>query len=567
MAALLQLGAANMEDWEATLQQILRVDAAVLGVDRVAFWSFRLDSALFCELGFDAATKVFDRGAHLLECEHLVYFNELRKAEIVRMDDVRRHSCSRDLAGYLADRGIASMMDVPVRAGSKIVGVLCHEQLRRRAWRASDQQFAVAVTQSLSTALEARARTRAERAERHASFLAQAALVLARCSRLDEVSAHAVHVAVPELGDMAVLWLLRSGGLVPTAVEHASTEGRAKLSAFVDARGSTVGTGILSSALRLQQCLLVLDAEDEAFRRDLGPRGAEMLVQLGLRGLIAAPLVAGGKSLGVMAFGSTERRYEQNDLRLCADFVWRVTAALEHARLVTDLEGAVRARDEFLTLASHELSTPLAALMLAAEALAARGGSVGPSCLKRASEAVVSQAKRLDRLVGRIIDACEAGVDVDPFERVDLADVARSVARDYAAATPRAAASLVVRADEPVPVRGDPGRLRQVVCNLLDNALTFGGGGQVELVVRSLDGAGVLSVRDHGSGVAPQQVSAVFERFQRGTDSSRGGLGLGLYVTRRIVEAHGGDVRVETQEGEGTTFVVELPIQQEPRGG
>src|SRR5687767_13366641 len=206
IAALVELGALGKEDWESALQQILRIDAGVLNIERVSYWSFRDEPrAIFCELGFQAGPRVYERGAHLLEAECPPYFLEIRKPEVLLTDNALDDERLSGLDGYLRSRHIISMMDVPIWVRSELEGILCHEHTHSRHWTPADVEFALAVSQSLSAALEARRRSGAEAAALRSEFLGDVSTHLARSLDQEHVAQRAVELAIQHFADWAVL--------------------------------------------------------------------------------------------------------------------------------------------------------------------------------------------------------------------------------------------------------------------------------------------------------------------------------------------------------------------------
>ena len=119
-------------------------------------------------------------------------------------------------------------------------------------------------------------------------------------------------------------------------------------------------------------------------------------------------------------------------------------------------------------------------------------------------------------------------------------------------------ASLTFAAPEPLPGRWDRLRIEQVVANLLSNAIKYGGGAPIAVCAEAAPDGVALTVQDRGAGIAPEFKARMFDRFEQGSSGTQG-LGLGLYITRQIVESHGGTIEVSSPPGEGATFVVRLP--------
>ena len=224
-------------------------------------------------------------------------------------------------------------------------------------------------------------------------------------------------------------------------------------------------------------------------------------------------------------------------------------------------EEALRTRDDFLSLASHELRTPVTSLQLAIQALK-RWPAKADDFLTTAER----QSRRLSDLVEELIDVAQihlGSVVLVPSE-VDLAALVREVVALRHHDIERARSVVTVGGESTLVGYWDRAHLAHVVLNLLANALKFGPGAPVEITLTRGDGdVARLVVRDHGIGIPPGRLPFVFELFERAVPASRyGGLGLGLYVVRALVEAHGGWIRVESDEGAGSTFTSELP-----RGG
>ncbi len=240
--------------------------------------------------------------------------------------------------------------------------------------------------------------------------------------------------------------------------------------------------------------------------------------------------------------------------------------AARSALLFAQAQEAIRLRDEFLSIASHELNTPIHSLQLAVHAASSGAAPFGPDEMARALKLVARQSKRLAGLVDALLDASRiaTGRLTLHLESVNLVDVVKDMVEQLGHELARAQCKLAVRVpDRPVLGRWDRLRLEQVVANLLSNAAKFGQGKPVMIAVEKTADTARLVVEDHGIGIPPEHLSQIFERFERAVSSREyGGLGLGLYIVRAIVEAMGGTVRVESTVGAGATFVVELPCGQ-----
>jgi signal transduction histidine kinase len=243
-------------------------------------------------------------------------------------------------------------------------------------------------------------------------------------------------------------------------------------------------------------------------------------------------------------------------------------ADAERSRVLRELEQGIRARDDFLSIAAHELKTPVTPLRLQAERLlrqAQRGERIEHETLVQGLASIERATLHLTQLTERLLDVSRASVGLITLEpeEVDLAEIARDVVRREGRKAEDAGAPLVLRTPEG-PLRGffDRVRILQVLENLLSNAIKYGGGAPVEVSVSDGGDVARLEVRDHGRGIPPEDHERIFERFERvAPPRHRSGFGLGLWVTRQVIEAHRGRIAVRSRPGEGATFTVELPLR------
>jgi hypothetical protein len=247
----------------------------------------------------------------------------------------------------------------------------------------------------------------------------------------------------------------------------------------------------------------------------------------------------------------------------------------EEARELERLREAVRTRDEFLSVASHELKTPLTPLQLKLTAML-RAIELHPEA-PLSAERVARDLDLARRQVHKLADLIEDMLDVSRIsvgklhlnpEPLDLAPLVREVVIRYTPQAAQAGCSVEVEAAAPVEGTWDRRRLEQVVTNLLANALKYGAGKPVHMRVGVEAGQAVLTVRDEGIGISPEHQPHIFERFVRAvSERNYSGMGLGLFITREIVHAHGGTLGVQSELGKGALFTVTLPLAPQAREG
>jgi PAS domain S-box-containing protein len=237
----------------------------------------------------------------------------------------------------------------------------------------------------------------------------------------------------------------------------------------------------------------------------------------------------------------------------------------DHKQAERELEEAIRVRDDFISVASHELKTPLTSLRLNLDGLlsAARGtGTLTPEKLHRRLEVVDRVADRLQHMIEELLNITRvtSGHLALTLTQVDVAEVIDDVLARLANQLADAHCTVNANLQRPVQGRWDKLRLDQVVTNLVSNAIKYGGGQPIDISLTANDQGAVLVVRDRGIGIAAEDHSRIFRRFERAVSTrSFGGLGIGLWLVERIVGALGGQISVASQPGQGAVFSVMLP--------
>ncbi|WNG54604.1 histidine kinase [Archangium gephyra] len=245
-------------------------------------------------------------------------------------------------------------------------------------------------------------------------------------------------------------------------------------------------------------------------------------------------------------------------------------AEIEHRkRIEKELLAALALRDDFLSIAGHELRTPLTVLQLQVQSLLGLAKETGDERLKEKLERARRQTERLTTLTDELLDVARlsTGQLTLRLEECDLSALVLDVLDRSAEAVAWSDCQLRVSVEEHVRGQWDRLRIEQVVTNLFSNALKYGAGKPVEVRVSAGKGRARLTVQDHGIGIPLKDQARIFDRFERAVSSRNyGGLGLGLWIARQVVEAHGGVIRVESEPGHGATFIVELSYSPGDRG-
>jgi signal transduction histidine kinase len=463
------------------------------------------------------------------------------------------HRAERPIGVFYFENNLASFAFVSARA--RLLDVL-------------SGQIAISLENALLLAKEQAARRAAEDAERRAAFLAEASVLLSESLDYDETLARLGRLCVRALAECCFIDVVEGREVRRLPIVHRDPTREPALRELqrrYPPRWDSPHPAI--TVLRTGEPLLLPELSDDVLRATCeDDEHFRLLREFGTRTGLAVPLVARGQTLGVLTLTSGgDRRFGRADLELADVIARRAAIAVDHARLFRASQEAVRARSEFLTVASHELNTPLTSLRLAIQSLsrAAPSGRLDASTLSRMLALVSRQEVRMTKLVNDLLDVSRIEAGPLPLERtdVDVGALVRDVVARFEADLAQARCSVSICGDVPIVGRWDRSRVDQVVTNLLSNAIKFGPGEAIEIFLGVVGGVARLAMRDHGIGISPDQRDRIFGRFERAVSERHyGGLGLGLYISRRIVEDLGGSIRCESKEGGGSTFTVELPV-------
>jgi signal transduction histidine kinase len=412
-------------------------------------------------------------------------------------------------------------------------------------------------------------------------LLTEAAVQLSRSLAVQETLETVARLAVPALADWCAIDLHADGPGSP--LERVLVYHPDKPELAAELRQHPVDLAVASAledALRTGQPFHLThippeNVSEERFRGTPHQRHLELARALGLRSLLCVPLKARDKSLGTVSLfmGDSGREYSEKQRAPAVELVNRAALALDNARLYEAAQRAIRLRDEFLGIASHELRTPLTSLKLQTQILQR---SLARHGLKNLPEEMLQKAlaifhRQLGSLAGLIEDLLDVSriangrlfIEPAPTAVLELVlEVVERFREQFHDAGSAFTTDLLLPPD--LMARWDRLRIEQVLTNLLSNALKYGGGTPVHVSARQAGERVEFSVRDEGRGIPPEHHARIFQRFERAVAGSGiSGLGLGLYIVREIVSAHGGDIHVRSAPGQGATFTVSLPLQAE----
>jgi signal transduction histidine kinase len=309
-------------------------------------------------------------------------------------------------------------------------------------------------------------------------------------------------------------------------------------------------------------------------RRDLGaleyPEDAR-LVELGLHSELVAPLLVGARPIGMLSLSREGvDAFSEDEIELIALLGRFVATAVQNIRAyeaerarVEELRRLSELRADFVSLVSHELRSPMAAVIGAARTLQDRWRTLAPEHREAFLALIGDETSRLADLIGDVLDTSriEAGTFSYRFQDLDLGRLVKDAVDTAAVAQQEVSVVASIPPHLPV-VRGDGERLRQVLGNLIDNAVKYSPeGGTVHVRAQDSNGVARVSVSDEGPGIPQSQQGLIFEKFGRAevAGASKPGTGLGLFIARSITEAHGGTLEVRSRPDEGATFTLILP--------
>ncbi len=414
------------------------------------------------------------------------------------------------------------------------------------------------------------ARDAAEESEREFRLLDEASQVLASSLDYEATVAAVVQLAVPDYADWAAVDLLIDGKIRQLAVAHVDPE-RAKWARELSARFPTPvdaprGVPYVIRTGEPQLFPNITDAMLEA-----GAQSAEHLEvirSVGMRSAIIVPMSARGRTLGALTLVSTrdDQIYNDHDLAVARELAHRSALAVDSAQLYRAALVANQAKTNFLATMSHELRTPLTAIIGYEELLAE--GITAP--------VTDAQRQQLDRIRISAMHLLDLIDDILSYARIEAGRETVEPDDVGAAAVMHEAASIieptvqskglamdVIAPERDIVFRTDLGKLRQVLVNLLSNAVKFTERGRIAVETHSENHHIVFSVRDTGVGIAPEHLQHIFDPFwqvEQHATRTVGGSGLGLSITRRLVDLLGGEISVESRVGGGSTFTVRLPL-------
>jgi PAS domain S-box-containing protein len=561
-------------DWEQGVEGVLRQLGAATGVSRVyvvpGYPESRAQRHEWAAEGVPPRADTAGREPYLRAIGLPRWESILREGGIIQGP---LHTFPPDEQSVLEELGVCSTVVVPIFAGQLWWGFIAFDDCREeRDWPGGAVEVLRTAAGTLGAAIERRrsdaerlqlvreqsARAEAESAQRRQTFLAEASHILASSLDYETTLQSLVNLVVPTLADYC-------------SIDIREPEGSTRR--LAQAPIDLVEPWVLADEPRHVGEIL-RSGEAQLFPRlsglDRPPARADGVDGAFASGLMVPVLTRAGTDGVLTCLARPGRRpFDTRDLNLAEDIARRCAMAIDNARLYREARDAIGVRDEFLSVAAHELKTPMTSLRGYAQLLGRefdKDGAPNPDRARRAALTIQVQADKLARLVGQLLDISRIQSGRLALERKPT-DISRLV-RDVidSARTQLKQHSLMARLPSELTLTIDPLRVEQVVTNLLDNAIKYSpDGGQIDITLSDDAESGQvrLAIRDRGVGVPLEHRAHIFDRFYQahagGPLTSMAGMGLGLYISRQIVELHGGHIAAEFPDDRGTRFVVTLP--------
>jgi PAS domain S-box-containing protein len=408
--------------------------------------------------------------------------------------------------------------------------------------------------------------TERRRAHETQSFLAEAGETLASTLGHEETLRNIAHLAVPRLADACVVHAFHGGQFHGVAVEHVDKERAVDLARRrAEHPIDVAGDHPIAEVIRTARPIVWSQSKAAVAQREASFTELSDIFDAPPAAGIIMPLLARGQLLGVLGLYREKGSYDNNDLFLAEELARRGAIALDNARLYDLVNVGIRARDDMIGIVSHDLRNPVNAVkMLTGVMLDRRGQEPLSTEMGNYASVIRQAAEQMDELIQDLLDVTrvEAGKLAVTLKSVNTEEILSDILRTLAPVAAEKKIALRLNAPDDLPnVLADRERFSQAISNLVGNAVKFSQpGGEITVRVAVLDKEFLFSVSDKGQGMTAEQLSHAFDRFWQSSRTDRQGAGLGLAITKGIVDAHGGRIWAESSPGAGSTFYFTLPI-------
>ncbi len=404
-------------------------------------------------------------------------------------------------------------------------------------------------------------------------FLSSASKILSSSLDYNLTLKNVAELIVESVADFCMIDILEDDGLHRVVVKTSNPKKEKLAQKFYNFPPDPRNKSAIYDAARLRDPIIIKNITDSWLSKVSRFDEEKKLVKnLNFSSFIFVPLESRHEVIGVMTIGSMEKKfsYSDDDGIFIKELADRAGITVDKAKLYTEAQEAILSRDEFLAVASHELKTPLTSILLSLQLVLRRleKSTTKIDASEEVIEAVgvgIQQSKRMSRLINDLLDVSETSSDYFQLykEKVNLSELINDIKLKFEIILKEKKIQLIVK-EEDKNIKGvwDKIRLEQAISNLISNAIKYGNGKPISLMVKKVGSTVEIKVIDRGKGVKKEDRKKIFKVFNRGSDVKHyKGIGVGLFLTRQIVEAHGGEIGLLSKVGDGSVFTIKLPIK------
>ncbi len=405
-------------------------------------------------------------------------------------------------------------------------------------------------------------------------FLSSASKILSSSLDYHLTLASIGKLIVESVADFCTIDILENGKLTRVVVRMSDRKKNIEAQEFYDFPSDPKNKNATYDVIKLGKPIIISKVNNKWINSvSKIQEERELMKKFNFSSFMFIPLQSRGQVIGVMTIGSIQKgfSYSDADAIFIKELADRAGITIDKAKLFTEAQEAIRIRDEFLSIASHELKTPLTSILLSLQLILRRlekstHKSAESEEILKAVEISITQSKRMSRLINDLLDVSLIASDyfqIDP-EEVNLTGLLKDVEMKFEVILAHKKIELIIKENEENIIGyWDRVRIEQVISNLISNALKYGNSKPILVKTEIQKDCVLIKVKDRGIGIRPEDKDRIFKVFNRGLDvKGYKGIGVGLFISKKIVDAHEGELIVNSTPGNGTTFTVKLPIKK-----
>lgn len=489
---------------------------------------------------------------------------------------LKKYNLSNEFIRIIRKINLKSYMGVPLLARGNILGAITFSSVTdTRLYTNDDLKFAEELARRIALTLDNNrlySEVQDELKERklyehNLAFLAEASKVLSASLDYKSAFANVADLAVPLQADWCAIDMLSGDTIEQLVIAHKNPKkikwGKEIRRKYPPYRDDPTG---IANVLRTGKSELYPIITEDMLSREIQDKEYLSLVRkIGFTSVMMVPILVQGKAVGVISFISAElkRIYTESDLMLAEEVASRAALALENSRLYAESQKAVSLRDEFISLASHELKTPVTTMKMYTQVIQKQLNANGQTSFSKPLSHVDNQINKLSILISDLLNMSrlQAGKLEFRMEAFDLRSCVVDVVRDIQLA--HEDHKLILKGSVRKRVFGDKDRIGQVIINVLLNAIKYSpDGGKIIISLIPRKNVVQVAIRDFGIGIDVEYHEKIFERFYRvpnPREMTYPGMGIGLYISDGIIKQHGGRMSVISKKGKGSLFRFTIP--------